>query len=98
MDIVTSLGADEEKIILAGSAKGNRFHLQDVSRNTPGSASVGYSSSITYQQVILLSQVFRHRKMDAPTNGQVDFQTTARTLFNANDRPLADAHFMYLFD
>ena len=78
MDIVTSLGADEEKIILAGSAKGNRFHLQDVSRNTPGSASVGYSSSITYQQVIL-SQVFRHRKMDAPTNGQVDFQTTART-------------------
>ena len=65
MDIVTSLGADEEKIILAGSAKGNRFHLQDVSRNTPGSASVGYSSSITYQQVIL-SQVFRHRKIDAP--------------------------------
>lgn len=51
MDIVTSLGADEEKIILAGTAKANRFNLLDVSRNTPGSASVGMASTITYQQV-----------------------------------------------
>ena len=51
LDIVTSLGCDEEKIILAGTAKANRFHLLDVSRNTPGSASVGAPSSITYQQV-----------------------------------------------
>ena len=51
LDIVTSLGADEEKIILAGTAKANRFNLLDVSRNTPGSASVGMVSTITYQQV-----------------------------------------------
>ena len=51
LDIVTSLGADEEKIILAGTAKANRFNLLDVSRNTPGSASVGMASTITYQQV-----------------------------------------------
>ena len=54
MDIVTSLGADEEKIILAGTAKANRFNLLDVSRNTPGSASVGMASTITYQQVCSL--------------------------------------------
>ena len=54
LDIVTSLGADEEKIILAGTAKANRFNLLDVSRNTPGSASVGMASTITYQQVCSL--------------------------------------------
>lgn len=51
MDIVTSLGADEEKIILTGSAMGSRFNLLDISMNTPGSASVGKPSALTYQQV-----------------------------------------------
>lgn len=52
MDIVTSLGAEEEKIILAGSAMANKFNLLDVARNTPGSATFGKPESITYQQVI----------------------------------------------
>ena len=54
MDIVTSLGADEEKIILAGSAMGQKFNLLDVSRNTPGSAIVGKPTDLTYQQVIYI--------------------------------------------
>ena len=54
LDIVTSLGADEEKIILAGSAMGQKFNLLDVSRNTPGSAVVGKPSALTYQQVLTL--------------------------------------------
>ena len=52
LDIVTSLGCDEEKIILAGTAMANKFNLLDMDRNTPGSASVGKHSPITYQQVI----------------------------------------------
>ena len=50
LDVITSLGAEEEKIILSGSAMGNKFNLLDAHRNTPGSASVGASTSVTYQQ------------------------------------------------
>ena len=54
IDIITSLGAAEEKIILTGTALANRFNLQDKSTNTPGSASLGYPSLVTYQQVSTL--------------------------------------------
>ena len=50
LDVITSLGAEEEKIILSGSAMGNKFNLLDAHRNTPGSASVGASTAVTYQQ------------------------------------------------
>ena len=50
LDVITSLGAEEEKIILSGSAMGNKFNLLDTHRNTPGSASVGASTAVTYQQ------------------------------------------------
>ena len=53
--MITSLGAEEEKIILSGSAMGNKFNLLDAHRNTPGSASVGASTAATYQQAKTLS-------------------------------------------
>ena len=51
LDIVTSLGADEGKIILTGTAFGNKFTLLDTERNVPGSAATGRPERITYQQV-----------------------------------------------
>ena len=54
IDIVTSLGCDERKLILTGTALSNKFDLLDDKKNTPGSASTGSPSVITYQQVCLL--------------------------------------------
>lgn len=51
IDIITSLGADERKLILTGTALSNKFNLLDQNNNTPGSASTGIPSVITYQQV-----------------------------------------------
>ena len=45
------MGAEEGKIILTGTAFGNRFTLLDTERNVPGSAAVGRPERITYQQV-----------------------------------------------
>ena len=50
LDVITSLGAEEQKIILSGSAMGNRFNLLDGHKNTPGSATLGQGSPLTYQQ------------------------------------------------
>ena len=55
IDIVTSLGCDERKLILTGTALSNKFDLLDDKKNTPGSASTGSPTVITYQQVRLLS-------------------------------------------
>ena len=54
LDMITSLGADEQKIILTGTALANKFSLQDSERNMPGSASVGFPTVLTYQQVLTL--------------------------------------------
>ena len=51
IDMITSLGADEQKVILTGTALSNKFNLLDGKKNTPGSASTGVPSVITYQQV-----------------------------------------------
>ena len=51
IDMITSLGADEQKVILTGTALSNKFNLLDGKMNTPGSASTGVPSVITYQQV-----------------------------------------------
>ena len=51
IDLITSLGADEQKVILTGTALSNKFSLLDENRNTPGSASVGRPTVVTYQQV-----------------------------------------------
>ena len=51
IDIITSLGADERKLILTGTALSNKFNLLDQNKSTPGSASTGVPSVITYQQV-----------------------------------------------
>ena len=51
MDIVTSLGADEGKIVLTATAFANKFTLLDSERNLPGAAAVGKPETITYQQV-----------------------------------------------
>ena len=61
---MTSLGADEEKIILSGSAMANKFNLLDVSRNTPGSAASGKPTTITYQQVSTFIFRFMWLKID----------------------------------
>ena len=52
IDMITSLGADEQKVILTGTALSNKFNLLDGKKNTPGSASTGVPSVITYQQVL----------------------------------------------
>ena len=52
IDIITSLGADERKLILTGTALSNKFDLLDEKKNTPGSASTGFPTVITYQQVL----------------------------------------------
>ena len=54
IDMITSLGADEQKVILTGTALSNKFNLLDGKKNTPGSASTGVPSVITYQQVLKL--------------------------------------------
>ncbi len=51
LDVVVSLGAEDEKIILTGSAFGNRFVLADPERTMPGSAALAAPETITYQQV-----------------------------------------------
>ena len=51
LDIVTSLGADEGKIVLTATAFANKFTLLDAERNLPGAAAVGKPETITYQQV-----------------------------------------------
>jgi hypothetical protein len=48
---VTSLGADEGKIVLTATAFANKFTLLDSERNLPGAAAVGKPETITYQQV-----------------------------------------------
>ena len=58
IDMITSLGADEQKVILTGTALSNKFNLLDGKKNTPGSASTGVPSVITYQQV--LNHFFMH--------------------------------------
>ena len=50
MDVAISLGATDSKIILTGSAFGNKFTLMDTNRTLPGSAASGMNT-ITYQQV-----------------------------------------------
>jgi len=52
LDVVVSLGAEDAKIILTGSAFGNRFILEDEERNMPGAAASA-PTAITYQQVII---------------------------------------------
>ena len=51
LDVIVSLGAPDDKIILTGSAFGNRFVLSDPDRTTPGAAALGPPETITYQQV-----------------------------------------------
>ena len=51
IDMITSLGADERKVILTGTALSNKFNLLDGKKTTPGSASTGAPTVITYQQV-----------------------------------------------
>ena len=70
LDIVTSLGADEGKIILTATAFGNRFTLLDSERNVPGAASIGRPETITYQQVEQ-SNIFDNCKLQKYLSSQI---------------------------
>ncbi len=49
--MIVSLGATDEKLILLGSAFGNKFQLADPERTLPGSSALSAPETITYQQV-----------------------------------------------
>jgi len=49
--VITSLGADERKLILTATSFGNKFSLLDADRTLPGAATTGKIETITYQQV-----------------------------------------------
>jgi len=51
LDVITSLGADERKLVLTATSFGNKFSLLDTDRTLPGAATNGKIETITYQQV-----------------------------------------------
>lgn len=51
LDVITSLGADERKLILTATSFGNKFSLLDAERTLPGASTSGRIETITYQQV-----------------------------------------------